>query len=111
MGRAEPRFGWPWVPQASRDLIEPVARLRQQRVALGDRCRHVDHGAIGAARVLAHPLEGGAVVEVVALHEDALGALDDGSALERVLEALDLLGQLALLAPAPRGDLDGALDG
>src|SRR3954468_11503944 len=110
MGHAEPRFGWPWVPRASSGLIELIVRLRQQGVALGDRRRHVDHRPIGAAGVLAHALEGRAVVEVVALHEDPLGALDDGPALERVLEALDLLGQLALLAPASRGDLDGALD-
>src|SRR3954471_10734325 len=110
MGHAEPRFGWPWVPRASSGLIELIVRLRQQGVALGDWCRHVDHRPVGAGGGVAHPLEGRAVVEVVALHEDALGALDEGPALERILEARDLLGQLALVAHASRGDLGCARD-
>src|SRR6266516_3216597 len=87
-----------------------IARLAQQGVALGHRGRHRDHRAVVAARVLAQQLEGRAVVEVVALHEDALGALDERATLQRPLEALDLLAKGLMVAPAPHRHLDGGLD-
>jgi hypothetical protein len=47
----------------------------------------------------------------VALHDDALGPLDDGAPLHRRFELLDLLVQPRLLAVAPEGHLDGRLHG
>src|SRR4051812_30606424 len=86
------------------------AVLRQERVALADRARDVDHGAIAPAGVIAQPLEGRAVIDRVALHEDALRALDDRAALERPLEALDLVEQRPLRLEAPGRHLDRPLD-
>ena len=43
--------------------------------------------------MVAQELERGAVVDAVALHQDALGALDHRAALERALELVDLLLQ------------------
>ena len=45
------------------------------------------------ARVVAQQLERVALVDAVALHEDALGALDHAAPFERALELLDLLVQ------------------
>src|SRR4051794_32648697 len=79
-------------------------------MALGDRRGYVDHRAVAAAGVVAKPVERLALGHVVALHEDALGPLDERTPLERGLEALDLLDQLALLLVAAHGHLDRRLD-
>src|SRR4051794_41690081 len=49
-----------------------ILRLGQQRMALGDRRRDVDHRAVAAARVVAEAIERLALRHAVALHEDAL---------------------------------------
>src|SRR5919198_965529 len=88
-----PRAGtWPMVPRARGPLI---ATLGQQGVPLGHRGCDIDDRPVAAAGVLAQPVEGLAVAHVVALHEDALGALDQRPALERRLQALHLLDELA----------------
>src|SRR4051812_9224322 len=87
-----------------------IARLGQQRVALRHRRGDVDHRAVAAAGVVAQAVERPPLVDAVALHDDALGALDQRAALERGLEALNVLDELALLRVAAHGHLDGGLD-
>ena len=62
-------------------------------MAFVDRARNRRHGAPVATRVVAEELERRAVVHAMALHEDALGALDDGPPLERGLELVDALAE------------------
>src|SRR3954454_13140705 len=79
------------------------ALFRQQRVTLGHRARDVDDAPALAAGVVAHQLEGVALAERVALHEDALRALDRRAPLERRLELIDLdLQPRGLLVPPER---------
>ena len=59
---------------------------------------------------LAQQLERLALVDAVALHEDALRALDRPAPLERALELRDLLGQARRLRVAAQRELDRALD-
>src|SRR5215211_5528010 len=76
---------------------------RKQRVTLGHRSGDVDHAPALPAGVVAHQLEGVPLAEPVALHEDALRALDRRAALERRLELVDLdLQPRGLLVPAER---------
>src|SRR4051812_9574092 len=63
---------------------------RQQGVTLGYRPGDVDDAPALPAGVVAHQLEGIALAEPVALHEDALRPLDRRAALERRLELVDL---------------------
>src|SRR3954454_3568622 len=84
--------------------------LRQQGMALGDRRGNLDDRAVAAAGVVAQPVERLALRHAVALHEDALRALDERPALEGGLEPLDLLDKLALLLVPAHSDLDRGLD-
>src|SRR5436190_22299519 len=72
--------------------------------------REVDDAPVRLARLLAQELERLALVDAVALHDDALGPLDRAAPLERALELRDLLGEAARLAVAPQRQLDRALD-
>src|SRR5215204_6148375 len=74
------------------------------------RYRNVDDAPTLRPRVVAHQLERGAIVEPVALHHDALRALDHRAPLERRLELVDLDLQPRGLLVAPQRDLDRALD-
>src|SRR5829696_3452141 len=82
---------------------------REQRVAVEHGHRHVDDAAVRGAGLLAQALERLALVNAVALHQDALRALDHRPALQRRLELVDLLGEPLRLAVAAHRDLDGAL--
>ena len=73
-------------------------------------CATSTHAPARRARVVAQQLERRALVDAVALHQDALGALDHRPALERRLELVDLSGSCARLAVAAQRDLDRALD-
>src|SRR5919107_2044335 len=120
VGRFRPAERRPW-PEVSRPLgaLIPagrrargrrIGRLGQQRVPLGDRGGDVDHGAVATAGMVAEAIEGPALVDAVALHEDALRPLDERAPLERGLETVHLLDELALLGVAADRDLDGGLD-
>src|SRR3954464_5025258 len=90
--------------------IRLLTAAGQQRVAVAHRVGEVDDAQVGAPRLLAQQLERLALVDAVALHEDALRALDRAAALDRALELLDLLGQPRGLLVAAHGKLDRALD-
>jgi len=60
----------------------------------------VDHAPVAPPRRPAQQLEGGPLVEPVALHQHALGALDRAAARECPLQALDLLAQRLALGMA-----------
>ena len=62
------------------------------------------------ARVSAQELVGGGLTDVVALHEHALGALDDGALPCARLELADALGQRAELLPARVREPQGVRD-
>src|SRR5919204_1441304 len=87
-----------------------IARLGQQEVPVHDRPGHVDHPPAAGAGVLAQEVERLALGDRVALHEDALRALDHGPALERALELLDLLAQRPRLGVAAHRHLERAPD-
>src|ERR687888_2207381 len=78
----------------------------QQRVTLVDRPGHVDHGAVVAPGVVAQEHEGGSVVDVMALHQDPLGPLDEGPPLEGGLELVDALAERRRVGVATHGELD-----
>src|SRR5215218_4012701 len=100
---------WAW-PMGSRARTALIPCFGQQRMALGDRSGHVDHRPVAAARVVAEAVERLALGDAVALHEDALRPLDECAALERRLESLDLLDELALLLVPAHRHLDRGLD-
>src|SRR3954471_8001605 len=86
-----------------------LAARRQQGVALEHGLGDVDHATAAPAGVLAQQLEGPAVADLMALHENALGAFDDRAPVERGLELGHLLVDPLLLAMTPQRDLDGGL--
>src|SRR4051794_37906192 len=86
-----------------------VGRTRQQRVAVEHRLRHVHDSPRRRPGALAQELERLALAHPVALHEDALRALDQRPALERALKLLDLLGQPHGFAVPAHRDLDRRL--
>ena len=101
------------VPLARR-VVRAAARLKRQALrqlkpAVDDRVRDVDDAAAFGAGVGAQALEGGAVVDAVALHQDALRALDHGAPFERALELVDLRLQALDLGVAAQRHLDRAL--
>jgi hypothetical protein len=59
-------------------------------VTVDDGGRDVDELAVGGTGVLAQHLEGICVVDGVALHQDALGTLDEGTTPERAFEVVVL---------------------
>ena len=76
--------------------------LRQQAVAVDDGGGEVEELAVGVARMVAQHLEGGRLVDGVAFHQDALGALGEGAAPERAFEVV-------VLGEAAQDDVDRAL--
>ncbi len=64
--------------------------LRKQAVAVDDGGGDVDELAVGGTRVLTQHLEGARVGDGVALHQDALGTLDEGTTPERAFEVVVL---------------------
>src|SRR2546421_662728 len=77
---------------------------------VGHRAGDLHHLPAVGAGVVAQQVEGGAIVEAVALHQDSLRPLDHGPALERGLELLDLLRQLLGLGVASQRNLERALE-
>src|SRR6185312_11397203 len=86
-----------------------LGHLRQLELPVDDRLRDVDDAAALGARMGAQALERGALVDAVALHQDALRALDRRAADERALELVDLRLQPCELGMAAQRDLDRAL--
>src|SRR3954453_13777471 len=62
--------------------------LGQQPVAVDDGGPEGEELSVGVARLVAQHVEGGRVVDGVALHQDALRALDDGAPPECPLEVV-----------------------
>src|SRR5437660_1064408 len=75
--------------------------LGQEAVALEDELGRGGESQVLVARLAAQHLEGGVLVEAVALHQDALGPLDQRALLERGLD-------VRVVGEAPRGDVDRA---
>src|SRR4051794_4238637 len=73
----------------------------QEPVAVEDPRGGVDEAQVGGAGLTAQHLEGAPFLERVALHEDALGPLDEGPAVHHDLE-------VGVLLEAAHGDVDGA---
>src|SRR5690349_10866536 len=74
----------------------------EQQVAVEDRRRNVDELSPRPSRVVPQQGEGVLLVDLVALHEDALGTLGLGAPAEGTL-------QVVVLGEAAEGDVEGAL--
>jgi hypothetical protein len=72
-------------------------------VGVADCLGDADQFRIGAAGVVSEHFEGGMLVDSVALHKDALGALGDRAAGECAFQAV-------VFGEAAKGDPEGALE-
>jgi hypothetical protein len=82
--------------------VRGLRLLGEQEVPVDDGGGEVDELAIVDSRALAQHLEGGGLVDGVAFHQDALGALGQGAPSERAFE-------LVVFGEAAQRDVDRAL--